>query len=568
MARMIPAYFPADAPPGEKAIYQALAQSKDTDDWIVLHSLAIADHLKKPESEADFVVIAPAVGLLVIEAKSHDYIDFRDGVWRLGTQEPTARGPFDQAKEAKYSIKKYLARNRVDFRSIPIFSVAWFTAVRARTTLPSSAEWHDWQVLDSEDLKKNPIGAIRRTFSEGTAHLDTKIAHFSYGGVGPDESTARRIALLLRPNFEIGVSAGDLRNARQSQLVQFVEEQYTALDAMADNKAVLFTGPAGSGKTFLAMEAARRELAAGRCGRLICFNRFLAKRLTQDMPQGPELTVGTLHKQMLDVARQQTPQDAPESFWTEELPELALEALLEYTDEDRADFLVVDEVQDLMTDLYLDVLDLMVKGGLEKGRLLFFGDFERQALYDEGSGRELLIARVKNLAAFRLTVNCRNLPRIGYAVNRFSGLDPGYEKFRREDDGFNVTWLKYKRGEDQSALLREAVEALKQDKYGLHEIVVLSPLGSESVAATTADHWLQQVLKPADGFPAAPGQLLYSTIHAYKGLESPAVVVTDLDRDAVPNFASVLYTGLTRATDRLFGLMEEKTGLAGLKGEL
>ena len=61
---MIPAYFPEDAPPGEKAVYRALAQSKDTDDWVVLHSLAIADHLKKPESEADFVIIAPSVGIL------------------------------------------------------------------------------------------------------------------------------------------------------------------------------------------------------------------------------------------------------------------------------------------------------------------------------------------------------------------------------------------------------------------------------------------------------------------------------------------------------------------------
>ena len=166
---MIPAYFPKDAPPGEKAVYKALAQSKDTDDWVVLHSLGIADHMKKPESEADFVIIAPEVGILVIEVKSHDYIDYADGVWRLGSQAPTTRGPFKQASEAKHSVRKYLARNQVDLRSLPVISAAWFTAVRARTSLPSSAEWHDWEILDSEDLKKNPIAAIRRTYKAGTA---------------------------------------------------------------------------------------------------------------------------------------------------------------------------------------------------------------------------------------------------------------------------------------------------------------------------------------------------------------------------------------------------------------
>jgi hypothetical protein len=565
---MIPAYFPEDAPPGEKAVYRALAQSKDTDDWVVLHSLAIADHLKKPESEADFVIIAPSVGILVIEVKSHDYIHFEDGVWRLGSQAPTARGPFAQASEAKHSLRNYLARNKVELRSIPVISASWFTAVRARTSLPASSEWHEWQILDSEDLKNDPIGAIRRTFKAGTAHLDSKIAHFSYGGVGPDESTARRIALLLRPNFEVGVVAGDLRNARENQLVRFVEEQFSALDAMAENRTVLFTGPAGSGKTFLAMEAARRELAAGRRGRLICFNRFLGKRLAEDMPHVPELSVGTLHRQMLDIAKITAPDDASDTFWAEELPQFALEALVEAADEVQVDFLVIDEVQDLMTEPYLHVIDLMVKGGLKSGRILFFGDFERQAIYSEGDGRELMASRTGNLSTFKLTVNCRNLPRIGYAVNRFSGLEPGYQKFRREDDGFDVTWLKYRRGDDQSALLREAIEALREDSYDLREIVVLSPLGSESVAATTSDSWLRQVLRPADGTQPKRGELQYSSIYAFKGLEAPAVVVTDLDRDVVPNFASVLYTGLTRATDRLYGLMEEKTGLAALEGKL
>jgi hypothetical protein len=565
---MIPSYFPEDAPPGEKAVYQALAKGQDTDDWVVLHSLGIADHMKKPESEADFVVIAPAVGILVIEVKSHDYIHFADGVWRLGTQAPTTRSPFEQASEAKHSIRKYLQRNKVELRSLPVISAAWFTAVRARTSLPASAEWHEWQILDSEDLKKDPIGAIRRTFTAGTAHLDSKIAHFSYGGVGPDETTARRIALLLRPNFEVGVVAGDLRNARESQLVRFVEEQFTALDSMADNKAVLFTGPAGSGKTFLAMEAARRELAAGRRGRLICFNRFLAKRLTEDMPQGPELAVGTLHRQMLDIAELKAPADASDVFWTDELPQRALEALLEATDDARVDFVIVDEIQDLMTEPYLDVLDLMVKGGLKSGRVLLFGDFERQAIYGEGDGRGLLASRLPALPTCKLVVNCRNLPRIGYAVNLFSGLEPGYQKFRREDDGVDAVWLKYRRGDDQAKLLRDAIQALRDDKYDLHEIVVLSPLGSESVAASTTDPWLKQVLKPADGSPPKRGELRYSTVYAYKGLDAPAVVVTDLDREIVTNFSSVLYTGLTRATDRLYGLIEEKTGLAGLEGKL
>ena len=564
---MIPAYFPNDAPPGEKALYQALAESADTNDWTVLHSVGIADHVKNPEGEADFVVVAPQLGVLVIEVKSHDYVHFDAGVWHLGNKTET-RGPIKQASQAKHSLRNFLARKQVELRSLPVLSAAWFTGVRARSTLPSSPEWHRWEILDSEDLRNSPAAAIRRTFAAGTAHLDEKFHGFSYGGVGPDNATAKRIATLLRPSFEIGVAAGDLRNARDADLIRFVEEQYHALDSMADNQSVLFTGPAGSGKTLLAMEAARRELAMGKRGRLICFNRFLGQRLKTDMPDNPALTVGTIHSQMLSLVGHPAPPDPDADFWNERLPAEALEALIETGDESQCDFLIVDEIQDLLNDPYLDVLDLMLKGGLRDGRVLLFGDFERQAIYGALADRRLLTDRVPHLPTSRLVMNCRNLPRIGFSVNIFSGLKPGYQNFRRDDDGYNPIWLKYRRGDDQSHKLREAVQALRDDNYELNEIVVLSPLGRESVAATTNDKWLRQVMKPTDGRLRGRGELHYSTIQAFKGLEAPAVIVTDLDRELVPNFESILYVGLTRATDRLYGLVEATTGLAGLEGNL
>lgn len=89
MARLMPAYCPESAPPGEQALYAALAAGADTHGWIVLHSLGIADHVRQVEGEADFVVIVPEKGVLVIEVKSHLDIEvLDDGRWRLGKGRP------------------------------------------------------------------------------------------------------------------------------------------------------------------------------------------------------------------------------------------------------------------------------------------------------------------------------------------------------------------------------------------------------------------------------------------------------------------------------------------------
>ncbi|GLC84131.1 hypothetical protein MIAR_07190 [Microbacterium arabinogalactanolyticum] len=557
---MIPAYCTESAPPGEKAVFAALRDAAGTEHWTVLHSLGIAQHERQVEGEADFVIVAPDAGLLVIEVKSHlSVARGSDGTWRLGQDPPTLRGPFQQAQEAMHSIRDFLRSKRVDLRDVPVLRAVWFTGVRARATLPDSPEWHSWQVLDSSDLATT-AQAVERVMREGAQHLDAMIKYFGFGGHGPDRATADRIVATLRPRFEVVMTAGDRRQAREGQLAQFVEEQYHALDSAADNRGVLFTGPAGTGKTFLAAESAQREVAQGRTGRILCFNRLLGRSLREKLTDVVGLRVGTLHQEMLRLADLSGPPiDADNDFWARVLPERALEGLAERSAGEVGDFLIVDEIQDIATGPYLDLLDLLVKGGLRDGRVLLFGDFERQAIYGSEDAREVLRDRSPHLASFRLSENCRNLPRIGYQVNLLGHLTPGFREFRRTDDGIDPTIIKYVRREDQASILRKAIGDLRDEGFDLTEIVVLSPLGDSSVAASTSDPWLRQVLSPADGSKPIKGRLRYATIHSFKGLDAPAVIVTDLDGSVGSRFDALVYVGLTRATDRLTTLVETNT---------
>ena len=161
----------------------------------------------------------------MIEVKSHRRVDILDdGRWKLGNDAPTTRGPFQQAMEGMHSIRRYLERRHIDLHSTPMLSAVWFTHVRARTMLPQTSEWHPWQVIDSEDLRSGAAAAVLRTLRAGADHLDSKIQHFGRGG--PDVPTAEKIALTLRPRFEMHTVIGDLRRIREAHLITFLEEQY------------------------------------------------------------------------------------------------------------------------------------------------------------------------------------------------------------------------------------------------------------------------------------------------------------------------------------------------------
>lgn len=560
MARMIPPLIPPDCAPGERIVFERLASDPQADGWIVLHSLELARHVRQVQGEADFVVIIPGAGVAVIEVKSHLSVKrFENGQWVLGKGRPTSRSPFQQASEAMHSIRHYLRQKRLDLDGIPFVSGVWFTHVKVRNSMPVTPEWHEWQLLDRDDIASGSASSVLRLLTDGADHLRSRVAGFREHRSGPDQGSVDAIVHALRPRFELAAGSADLRRDRESQLSAFLDEQYEALDAMQSHRRVLFTGPAGCGKTFLALESARREAVTGRTGWLICFNRALSRYL-RSRGDAPGLSVTGLHQLLLRITGMQVPNGAGESFWNGTLVDQALEQLIEgaFT----RDYIIVDEIQDIASAAYLDVLDLLVHGGLPGGRCLLFGDFERQAVYGKEDGRDHLSNRIPDLVRYSLTSNCRNLPRIGRAAETIASMQPGYRRFRRTDDGTMPRYVWYTHPEQQEPLLVGVVRDFLGEGFRAEDIAILSPRSSGSTAARCEEPWLRNMLVAADGTPPPRGRIRHSTIHSFKGLEAPAIILTDIDDVAAPEFEALLYVGLTRPTERLT-VLATKAALGG-----
>ena len=450
-----------------------------------------------------------------------------------------------------HGIMDYLGRRRLDLKDVPFWSAVWFT--HAVSGVAASPEWHDWQFLDRQDLRRPVSGTIISLLQRARAHLKLTRSAFNAEAAEPSEALCHSLLFQLRPKFELSLTVKEARKQRDEQRLVFVEEQYEALDTMELEPRALFTGPAGTGKTSLAIEAAQRAASRGQSVLFVCFNRLLGKHLESQFARVPEVTASTLHAHMLSLSALAVPASPTSTWWSNELPDAALAATMEGGQE--YDVLIVDEAQDLVAeDPYLDLLDMSLKCGLAGGRWLMFGDFERQTLYGVEDGRAVLGERAAHFARPALKHNCRNTPQVALAATQLSGLGPDvYRGYRRRDDGISPEYKTYKRREDQSELLSAAIDALRRDQYGLEEIAVLSP-DSSGVAATTCDPALTALLAPA---VSRGKRAAYSTIYAYKGMDAPAVIVTDLENVTGTEAEALLYVALSRACDRLYVFAQE-----------
>ncbi|MDO5582234.1 MAG: NERD domain-containing protein [Planctomycetia bacterium] len=547
MARMVPPYFNPDTSNGEKDLFQWLKNSVHTEGWTVFHSLNISEHVRNPNGEADFVIVAPNKGILVLEVKGCKKVKYENRTWYYGEeQKGDVRGPFLQADEARRSIKAYLDKNAPDLKDVPFYSAVVFTYCQLNV---KSMEWREWQCVDSRDLNSRSMDQIIcNIFSREQKHLEQTQKQCKGKEKLFSLKEANRMVEILKPQLYTTERLADRISRTERERIHFTKEQFDALDVIEANDHVVFNGPAGTGKTFLALEAARRLALSGIRTLFLCFNKNLGAWLEGQTKDIPDLTVQTLHHCMVSAGNIDVPENASANFWKVQLPYKAVQKVNAGSCP-VYDCLILDEAQDIICPEYVVFLEYVLNGGFQNGRWYFFGDFDNQNLYlpemEKKNYREMdrKIPHVR----YPLKKNCRNTPRIASFISKTCKLDPDYSAYLRTDGDMDPEIHYYHSEKEQKQLLEKTLARLLEE-LDEKEIVVLS-LKKECIASKISGP-LKEKLKP---FPKTDEKgVFYATIHSFKGLESSIVILTDLESKELAAIKSLFYVGATRAKDQLY----------------
>jgi len=569
--RLIPPSIPLSTPSeGERVVFAAFAAAKGADDWIVLHSLDLANHQRRLAGEIDFLVIVPGKGVVVLEVKGAHHLRRHDGLWFYGSdQRPDERGPFKQASEAMHSLRERLVRQHRDLARVVFWSAVCFPFVDFAET---SEEWHPWQVIDRRALAKRSLTQLCESVLDHAR--EELVAHeepwFHAERHEPREQQVTELLRNLRGDFEFFESPKSRAKRVDDEVRRYTEEQFEALETIDANPRVIFDGPAGTGKTMLAVEAARRGAVAGRRVLLLCLRkplgRWLADETRELLPAGDSGAPGA------GAADAAASGPGIVARTIDEHLRLAGDAPQRY------DEIVVDQAQDLLRPDSLKALDLSLTGGLAGGVYRFFGDFGRPGLSDSagldaGDGPTALAALLApggpcaGAVRYDLRVNCRNTPRVAQLACTCAGMARGYSRVRRPDDEFEPQIRYWHDEAQQAALLADALLELDEQGFGGRRTVVLSPRDDDQCCAhgLAGNPWTERLAPllvagataDLDVVELRPSATRYCAISRFQGLEAPAVVLTDVaDLDSAAA-CSALYVGCTRALERLVILAHE-----------
>ncbi|HCS74061.1 MAG TPA: hypothetical protein DIW17_09315 [Clostridiales bacterium] len=505
---------------GEEKAFAALRLLDNN--YVVFHSfnwIGISDRI---QGEADFVVIHPVKGILVIELKS-GAINYQLGQW---TQTNTLTGftktisPFVQANKSKFEIIERLNLKLRLGRTPLVCHAVWFPSFPLITTDRLPPEAPKEIILDETALSnvQTKIDAVFDYWKDKTGFSSSM-----------NPSQLNEIIEVLAPTFRAVPGLKSIIDETEEYYIRLTNQQAAVFNYLTEQKTAAIHGLAGTGKTVLAVEKARMLAEAGSSVLYLCYNSFLRDFLRSKFSQ-PGISFHNVHSLASEILF------GEDIKLDELLDELEQYLYDDIQPEDWAyDNIIIDEGQDLNENLVSRLSELTKAGN---GCFYVFYDRNQYVMKNE-------MPKWVEEAECKLVLhrNCRNTVEISKTACSMIGMDGSV--IEDTVHGETPTAIYYKNTSELLDAARQFVNTAIDADIKPDEIVFLT-IETEKTSAL-AD------IGDINGIPISSvrkdGHILFTTVRKFKGLEAKAVMVIDISVRSLinPEKQRLVYIGCSRA---------------------
>jgi hypothetical protein len=511
--------WPSDAPRpassyAERTVWSRLKAGLPAG-WTAWHSLRIRDG-KNVLGEGDFVLAHPERGLLVLEVKGGQ-VEQRGGLWYSNGKQ-LEKAPLDQGNG-------FLRRLRERLGEWNCWPPAWGAAVAFPDVEFDEQPWQD-------DLRGVVLGKNHLSWLD--QYLPAAIERALPAPDGGHGEWTKRLHQMWGETWVPSLSLGHrVEEARRAHL-DLDEIQLATLDLLSGQDRALVQGGAGTGKTLLAVEAARRELAAGRRPLLLCFTQPLGRWLRARLDgSGIEVhTVGGLAKS--EAEKVDGPDGGADFTDTSTWRKFCERAADVCTP--RWDSIVVDEAQDFDFEAWYLVSRLA-----EGKRLWAFRD-TGQAFWPDREPPAGLFP-----TPFPLGRGRRSPPGIDALARRYLG-EPSDEALVRKAvlDG-TLGLVPCEDPARVAACVGAEIDRLYSQGVKPGDVGVVSLRGQNARDAVHHAPSLGRHAFVGAGSDGMEDRLVADTFLRWKGLERPVILVADVGAADRERFGTRMHIALTRA---------------------
>lgn len=500
------------------------ALEKLPEDYYIIHSFKLVTVQDNSiyESETDFIIYNPNKGIICLEAKA-GHVQYRNGDWFYASGLKMSHdGPYNQASTNKWKLKNYIQNSPYNYllKKCKLLHAVWFPSI--------SDEELNTKILSPEADKKitltksaltDPLPKLEEIFSfELPNHVQTILSN---------KDSELILKKILCPSFDLIPALSIEHDLKKQIFHKMLSEQKCVLNFLGEQKTAVIQGVAGTGKTLIALEKARRHADNGEKVLFLCYNRFLHDYIATNSKH-VNIDYYTIDGFACKMCNSNTANY------------LELKECLEnhyYNGTFPYQHIIIDEGQDFGQDNIeendiIQILEtIIVDQENQEGSFYIF--YDSMQLVQGSKIPEYITQADCKLTLYK---NCRNTENIAT-----TSMKPIRNKKPKLIDGCIKGTVPKMYFPDENTQLKQLLDIINlYEKDELKDIVILT------CKTETSSAFSESIINGK-----FQGKYKFTTCRKFKGLEADAIIMVDIDKEVLTSEATrIFYVGASRA--RLF----------------